>query len=148
MSRTETSKPRVSMNRIAILKNVVQEYTWGSTTFLPELQGKDVSEGRPQAELWMGVHPKGASMVLWDGAWILLSDLLAIDPKGLLGKSVAQQVLQRIALSFQGPGGSQPPLHPGPSRPGAGTRGVFQRTPSQIVTEFAPPKLSGSEPQT
>ena len=89
------------MNRIAVLKNVVQEYAWGSTTFLPDLLGEDASTGRPQAELWMGTHPNGPSLVAWDGAWIPLTVLLEKDPEGLLGKSVAHRFSNRLPFLFK-----------------------------------------------
>jgi len=89
------------MNRIAVLRNVIQEYAWGSTTFLPDLLGEDVSTGRPQAELWMGVHPNGPSMVAWDGEWIPLTVLLEKDPEGLLGKSVARRFSNRLPFLFK-----------------------------------------------
>jgi len=89
------------MNRIAILKNVVKEYAWGSTTFLPDLLGNEAPEERPQAELWMGAHPNGPSLVAWDGAWIPFSVLLEKDPVGVLGKSVAATFSNRLPFLFK-----------------------------------------------
>ena len=44
------------------LKNIIQDYPWGSRAYLQELTGNR-SEG-PLAELWMGTHPRGESEVL------------------------------------------------------------------------------------
>ncbi|MBU2497984.1 MAG: mannose-6-phosphate isomerase, class I [Proteobacteria bacterium] len=89
------------MNRIAVLKNVVQEYAWGSETFLPELLGNPPAAGRPQAELWMGVHPNGPSMAAWESQWIPLSDLIERDPVGALGKSVAAKFSNNLPFLFK-----------------------------------------------
>lgn len=44
---------------------IVQHYAWGDTTFIPELLGV-APDGRPWAELWLGTHPNGPT-VLDDG---------------------------------------------------------------------------------
>ncbi|WP_300342239.1 mannose-6-phosphate isomerase, class I [Nesterenkonia sp.] len=48
------------------MSNAVQEYAWGSTTAFSELFGWD-PPGTPQAELWMGAHPKAPSQILNQG---------------------------------------------------------------------------------
>ncbi|SUG61113.1 mannose-6-phosphate isomerase [Salmonella enterica subsp. arizonae] len=40
------------------LINSVQNYAWGSKTALTELYGIANPQQQPQAELWMGAHPK------------------------------------------------------------------------------------------
>jgi mannose-6-phosphate isomerase len=42
------------------LINSIQNYDWGSHTALPEFLGR-TPDGLPQAELWMGAHPKAPS---------------------------------------------------------------------------------------
>ncbi len=37
---------------------VVQHYTWGDRTFIPQLL-HTTADGRPWAELWLGTHPNG-----------------------------------------------------------------------------------------
>lgn len=44
------------------LVNPVQNYPWGHREYIPHFLGAPETEG-PQAELWMGTHPKGASRV-------------------------------------------------------------------------------------
>jgi len=55
------------MKTIGILKNTVQDYAWGALTAIPELLGEPVT-GNPQAELWMGAHPKAPSDVVVGGS--------------------------------------------------------------------------------
>jgi len=42
------------------MQGVVQPYAWGSRTAIPALLGQEPT-GEPQAELWLGAHPAGAS---------------------------------------------------------------------------------------
>jgi mannose-6-phosphate isomerase len=79
------------MNKSAILKNTIQEYAWGSLTAIPELLGTMNPENKPQAELWMGAHPKAPSHVEYNDQWISLSDLIEKNPDVILGKKVSQK---------------------------------------------------------
>lgn len=72
------------MNTIAVLKNTIQEYAWGSETAIPELLGKSPS-GKPQAEIWMGAHPKAPSKVVCNEKYFSLADLIDRYPREILG---------------------------------------------------------------
>jgi mannose-6-phosphate isomerase len=87
--------------RIALLKNPVQEYSWGSRTFIPELLGEAYPSENPRAELWMGIHPKGISEVFWNRAWISLPELIQRDPENILGKGVARKFTNRLPFLFK-----------------------------------------------
>jgi mannose-6-phosphate isomerase len=50
------------MRKIGLLKNTIQEYAWGSRTAILELLGQSVPADKPQAELWMGAHPKAPTL--------------------------------------------------------------------------------------
>ena len=50
------------MRQAALLQNTIQHYPWGSITAIPEMLG-EAPDGTPQAELWMGAHPKAPSRV-------------------------------------------------------------------------------------
>ncbi|MCU0594095.1 MAG: mannose-6-phosphate isomerase, class I [Desulfobacterota bacterium] len=89
------------MKRIALLKNPVQEYRWGSKTFIPELLGEPSPATRPVAELWIGVHPKGVSRAYWDGAWISLPELIQRDPENILGKDAARSFQNQLPFLFK-----------------------------------------------
>ncbi len=45
------------------LDNHIMDYAWGSTTAIAELLGHHPT-GRPEAEMWMGAHPKAPSRVV------------------------------------------------------------------------------------
>lgn len=70
------------------LRNEIRPYAWGSVTALPEFLGVDPT-GQPAAELWMGAHP-GAPSRLAEGEGTL-ADLIAANPKDLLGADVAER---------------------------------------------------------
>jgi len=89
------------MDRIRLLKNVVQEYAWGSYTVIPQLLGRDAPAGRPQAELWMGAHPKAPSMVKWGRKWRSLLELISENPKDILGEKVAEKFDSRLPYLFK-----------------------------------------------
>jgi len=89
------------MNNISILKNSVQTYAWGSYTAIPELLGNDIPASTPQAELWMGAHPKAPSLVKCDDKWLSLPELIESDPEDILGKTVADKFEGRLPYLFK-----------------------------------------------
>lgn len=72
---------------VSLLLNTVRDYAWGSRTAIPALLGVE-TDGRPQAELWMGAH-ESASSILADGS--SLYDVVTADPAGMLGPEVAER---------------------------------------------------------
>ena len=62
--------------QIAILKNTVFEYAWGSKTFMSEFLGQPNQCGVPQAEMWMGVHPAGSSKINLNGNMVPLKKVI------------------------------------------------------------------------
>lgn len=73
------------------LENVVQPYAWGSTTAIAQITGQPNPTREPQAELWMGTHPKGPSMVVSDGHRIPLQQLIDRQPVDILGRYAAMR---------------------------------------------------------
>ncbi|CZF78140.1 Mannose-6-phosphate isomerase [Grimontia celer] len=73
------------------LKNVIQDYAWGSYTSLTELFDMPNPEKKPQAEIWMGAHPNGCSKITVDNKETLLSDFIGSDMENILGASTTQQ---------------------------------------------------------
>jgi len=57
-------KNRFDPGRPYRLRNTIQHYDWGSRTAMTELLGIENPESEPQAELWMGAHPKAPSFLL------------------------------------------------------------------------------------
>ena len=89
------------MMKIGLLKNTIQEYAWGSTRAIPDLLGQKNPDHRPQAELWMGAHPKAPSRVEYNGRWVPLPDLIAENPVDALGKKVAEKFNNRLPYLFK-----------------------------------------------
>ncbi len=88
------------MKTIGILKNTVQDYAWGSLTAIPELLGQPAT-GSPQAEMWMGTHPKAPSQVCHDGKWKSLQQVIEAHPAEVLGKEVAEKFGGKLPYLFK-----------------------------------------------
>jgi len=89
------------MHGIARLKNRIQEYTWGSRTAIAEFLGKPAPSPVPQAEVWMGAHPKSPSDVVVDGVSTSLIDVIRKDPEGVLGVETAQRFSGELPFLFK-----------------------------------------------
>lgn len=89
------------MEKIGVLKNPIREYAWGSRTAIPELVGSKTPAERPQAELWMGAHPKAPSLVCCDNQWISLLDLIEKEPETILGEKTAARFANRLPYLFK-----------------------------------------------
>ena len=73
------------------MKNTVLDYAWGSLTAIPELLGESNSANVPQAEMWLGAHPKAPSLVSCDGDWKSLLELIETYPEEILGRDAARR---------------------------------------------------------
>ena len=89
------------MGRIAVLENRIQEYAWGSNSFIPELLGESSPAKRPMAEMWMGTHPSGPSMAVYSNERIPLERLIGEDPSGILGHSIARKFSNKLPFLFK-----------------------------------------------
>lgn len=96
------------MEKICILRNAIQNYAWGSHTAIAELLGEPSPSKKPQAELWMGAHPKAPSEVLVDGTWRPLPDLIREHPDEILGKRVAKAFDGKLPFLFKVLAAAQP----------------------------------------
>lgn len=83
------------------LKNTVQEYTWGSRTAIPELLGEKSPSEKPQAELWMGAHPKAPSQINVEGSFVSLNYFIKRHPEGILGEKVARKFNNQLPFLFK-----------------------------------------------
>ncbi len=79
------------------LINPVKPYAWGSRTAIATLQGRATPSAEPEAELWMGTHPSGPSLVASPDAAgdsagsapsATLAEAIDRDPAGLLGPEI------------------------------------------------------------
>ena len=73
------------MQQFLKMRNTIQPYVWGSYSAIGRLLGLPVPTEKPQAELWMGAHPKAPSQVLWQGSWHPLTNLLKTYANDILG---------------------------------------------------------------
>ena len=89
------------MDRIAVLKNPVQDYAWGSKTAIQTLLGLPVPSEKPAAELWLGAHPKAPSEVMIEGEWRSLEKVIERDPVSVLGKGVAERFSNKLPFLFK-----------------------------------------------
>ena len=89
------------MKKIALIESSVQHYAWGSRTFIPGLLGESSPAAEPQAELWMGAHPKAPSTVLIQDKRISLLELIRKNPVDILGKSVAKRFSDTLPFLFK-----------------------------------------------
>lgn len=85
---------------IALLRNPVQKYAWGSKTAIPELLG-EAPNGDPWAELWMGAHSKAPSEVKFEGRWAPLTEMITRYPEEILGKTVARRFDNKLPFLFK-----------------------------------------------
>lgn len=112
----------VSAALLLPLKNSVQSYAWGSTTQIPRLLGVPETGG-PQAELWMGAHPKAPSLVEIDGRDRSLVDLIDEQPEKTLGADVLQRFGPRLPFLLKVLAVAEPlslQAHPSPEQAAAG----------------------------
>ena len=73
-----------------VLDNPIQNYAWGSRTALAEFLGRPNAEDQPEAELWIGAHPKSASRIVTPEGMGTLEEAIENDPVGLLGTEVCE----------------------------------------------------------
>jgi len=89
------------MTGIYKLNNPIQNYDWGSYDAIAELLGQPVPSPEPQAELWMGAHPKAPSQVLVNGEWLPLPGQIDLDPTDMLGEDVASTFAGKLPFLFK-----------------------------------------------
>ncbi|MDQ7907755.1 mannose-6-phosphate isomerase, class I [Phytohabitans sp. ZYX-F-186] len=70
----------------------IRPYAWGSRSAIARLQGRPVPSDGPEAELWLGAHPRDPATV--DGT--SLADLIAAEPERLLGGAVVARFGPRL----------------------------------------------------
>ncbi|WP_428796388.1 mannose-6-phosphate isomerase, class I [Vibrio kasasachensis] len=73
------------------MTNVIQDYAWGSPTSFKQLFGTENLTGGPQAEIWMGAHPNGCSVIETNGQTTKLSQLIEQNINDVLSERVANR---------------------------------------------------------
>lgn len=90
------------------LDNVIQPYAWGSKTAIAQLIGQPNPAQLPQAELWMGTHPKGPSTVVAGDERVPLQQLIERQPIDILGRYVVRRFGQALPYLFKVLAAAQP----------------------------------------
>jgi mannose-6-phosphate isomerase len=89
------------IDSILKMQNTVQHYVWGSHTAIAEMMGSDAPTAHPEAEVWMGAHPKAPSKVWYEQRWQPLDQLIAQYPIEMLGPEVAKQFNNQLPYLFK-----------------------------------------------
>jgi mannose-6-phosphate isomerase len=81
------------------LENPIQNYAWGSHSAISRLlRGTSPSE-KPEAELWLGAHPKAPSRMLPSGE--SLATFIEREPERALGADVSARYGARLPFLFK-----------------------------------------------
>jgi mannose-6-phosphate isomerase len=83
------------------LENSIQEYEWGSKTAIAKLLGRSSPSPVPQAELWMGAHPKAPSLVVCKNRKIALQRFIDGSPEKVLGAEVSERFSGTLPFLFK-----------------------------------------------
>src|SRR5690606_19665314 len=74
-----------------LLDNTIQAYAWGARNGLARLLATAPTDG-PEAELWVGTHPRGPSVVAsGPHQGRTLAEVIASDPAAWLGQEAASR---------------------------------------------------------
>lgn len=76
------------------LRNPIQRYAWGSRSVIAGLQGRAVPSPQPEAELWIGAHPRAPSVIEATGT--PLTELIAAAPAEVLSPELAARFGPRL----------------------------------------------------
>lgn len=102
------AKENFTFNRAFELENPIQPYAWGSRTAIAGLLGRPTPSAAPQAEMWMGAHPKAPSKIFVDGAWRSLDRLIEQYPEEILGPGVVARFGPRLPYLLKALAAAEP----------------------------------------
>jgi mannose-6-phosphate isomerase len=83
------------------IKGVVQHYDWGGFDFIPALLGQSHPSTKPCAELWLGAHGGGPSIIESQQGGLSLAELIHSSPGEVLGKRVAERFQNSLPYLFK-----------------------------------------------
>src|SRR5512143_1329075 len=111
--------------RVLVLDNPIQNYAWGSRTAIAELLGRPTPSALPEAELWMGAHPKAPSRIVEPPGLGTLDRAIARDPVALLGSEACAHFGGELPFLFKVLAAAEPlsiQAHPDAEQARAGFR--------------------------
>ena len=82
------------------LRNQIMNYAWGSFDAISSLEGRPPS-AQPEAEVWMGAHPKASSFVDLVQGSVPLTNLIAAAPNEWLGPEVNYEYSGTLPYLFK-----------------------------------------------
>ena len=91
------------MKDIKILHNSIQNYSWGSKSIISQLLNKESPSVKPEAELWMGAHPRAPSCLEKDGKKISLCEYISLNPSKILGEYTHRQFNGKLPFLLKVP---------------------------------------------
>ena len=86
---------------VFVLDNPIQNYAWGSRTAIAELLGRPSPSPQPEAELWIGAHPKAHSRIAEPHGKGTLDQAIQDDPVALLGSEVCDRFGNELPFLFK-----------------------------------------------
>lgn len=89
------------MSPVFVLDNPIQNYAWGSHTAIAEFLGRPTPTAEPEAELWIGAHPKAPSRIAEPEGLGTLDRAIQDDPVGLLGAEVCDRFGNELPFLFK-----------------------------------------------
>ena len=92
---------KMDLRQIFKMDNPIQNYAWGSRSAIAALSGRAEPADQPQAEMWMGAHPKSPSILTVNGERISLTDLISEHPDAVLGVGASHQFSQQMPFLFK-----------------------------------------------
>ncbi len=96
------------MTKIYKLENKIQDYAWGDYKALDLLFGIKNPENKPQAEIWMGAHPKSPSSVLCGDKAVSLIDFIDEGAEEILGTNANNKFAGKLPFLFKVLSASKP----------------------------------------
>lgn len=81
-----------------IITGVLQQYAWGGQSFIADFLQLPATKA-PNAEYWMGMHPKGSAHRQPEGTPLL--DIVQQQPAAMLGDAIARRYDQRLPFLFK-----------------------------------------------
>lgn len=91
-----------------LLQPIIKPYAWGSREALARLQGRVSPSPGPEAELWMGAHPAGPSVLVRDGRTRTLTDVVSEAPERELGAECVARFGSRLPFLLKVLAAEQP----------------------------------------
>jgi mannose-6-phosphate isomerase len=86
---------------VLVLENPIQDYAWGSHTSIAELLGRPSPAPGPEAELWIGAHPRAPSRIVEPPGLGTLDLAIQNDPVRLLGSTVCDRFGNELPFLFK-----------------------------------------------